>query len=222
MTADLRLVVFDVDGTLVDSQADIVGSMATAFEVVGLPVPARSDVLSIVGLSLPQAMARLAPGADADRMVQAYKDAYVERRAAAGSAASSPLYPGARAALDRLQEEPNILLGIATGKSRRGLDLLLDAYELHPYFVTQQVADFHPSKPHPAMLHAAMNEAGVDAAQAVMIGDTTFDMEMAGAAGMPFVGVSWGYHPAAHLSRAATVLDEFDGLDQALADLWER
>jgi len=218
---ELRLVVFDVDGTLVDSQADIVGSMAAAFDAVGLTVPARSEVLSIVGLSLPQAMARLAPEADADQMVAAYKAAYVTRRAAVGSAASSPLYPGAREVLDRLQAQPNILLGIATGKSRRGLDLLLDAYDLRPYFVTQQVADFHPSKPHPAMLHAAMNEAGVAPDQAVMIGDTTFDMEMAGAARMPFVGVSWGYHPAAQLTQAVTVLDDFDGLERALCDIWK-
>ncbi|WP_299627992.1 HAD-IA family hydrolase [uncultured Tateyamaria sp.] len=222
MATDLRLVVFDVDGTLVDSQADIVASMTAAFDGLGVAVPARADILSIVGLSLPQAMARLAPDADGDGLVRAYKAAYVERRAAAGARASSPLYPGARDALERLQAEPNILLGIATGKSRRGLDLLLDAYDLRPYFVTQQVADFHPSKPHPAMLHAAMNEAGVEADQAVMIGDTTFDMDMAGAAGMAFVGVSWGYHPAAHLTEAAAVLDDFDGLDPALAQLWER
>jgi phosphoglycolate phosphatase len=220
MTPDARLVVFDVDGTLVDSQADIVASMAAAFEAEGLLTPARPDILSIVGLSLPQAMARLAPDADVDRMAATYKDAYATRRAAVGSLASSPLYPGARAALEALHARPEIMLGVATGKSRRGLDLLLEAHALDGFFVTQQVADLHPSKPHPAMLHAAMDDAGVTAEQAVMIGDTTFDMDMARAAGVPFVGVSWGYHPVAHLIHAASVLTDFDGLSRALGDLW--
>ncbi len=222
MTVKLRLVVFDVDGTLVDSQGHIVASMADAFAAVGLVPPARSEILSIVGLSLPVAMARLAPDADTDRMVQAYKDSYVAHRAAHGSAQSSPLYPGARAALDRLRAAPDIALGVATGKSRRGLDILLEAHDLQDMFVTEQVADFHPSKPHPAMLHCALDEAGVMADQAVMIGDTTFDMDMARAAGMPFIGVSWGYHPAAHLTHAQAVLDGFDGLDAALSNLWGR
>ncbi len=129
MTEERRLVVFDVDGTLVDSQADIVASMGAAFDVVNLDPPERSEVLSIVGLSLPQAMARLAPGADNDGLVAAYKDAYVARRAAAGSEVSSPLYPGAREALERLHAMPDVVLGVATGKSRRGLDLLLEAYD---------------------------------------------------------------------------------------------
>lgn len=222
MTIENRLVVFDVDGTLVDSQGLIVASMMDAFEAVGHAPPARSQILSIVGLSLPVAIERLAPDADIERMVQIYKDSYVTRRAAEGSAESSPLFPGTRAMLDRLHAAPGITLGIATGKSRRGLDLLLEAYDLGPLFVTQQVADFHPSKPHPAMLHAAMDEAGVDADQAVMIGDTTFDMDMARAAGMPFIGVSWGYHPAGHLTHAATVLNDFDSLDAVLTDMWER
>ena len=222
MTTKTRLVVFDVDGTLVDSQGVIVASMLDAFDAVGYAPPARNQILSIVGLSLPVAMARLAPDADIDRMVQTYKDSFVSRRAAAGSAESSPLYPGTRAMLDRLHTAPDISLGIATGKSRRGLDLLLDAYDIGSIFVTQQVADVHPSKPHPAMLHAAMHEAGVEADHAVMIGDTTFDMDMARAAGMPFIGVSWGYHPAHHLTYATTVLNDFDSLDVALATMWER
>ena len=222
MTTKPRLVVFDVDGTLVDSQGHIVASMADAFDEVGLAPPARSQILSIVGLSLPAAMARLAPDADNDRMLQAYKDSYVAHRAAHGSAASSPLYPGAWAALDRLSAAPDVSLGIATGKSRRGLDMLLEAHDLKNMFVTEQVADFHPSKPHPAMLHTALDEVGVEADQAVMIGDTTFDMDMARAAGMPFIGVSWGYHPAAHLTHAQAILDDFDGLGAALNKIWGR
>lgn len=222
MTKERRLVVFDVDGTLVDSQADIVASMRAAFDVVNLDPPERSQVLSIVGLSLPQAMARLAPGADNDGLVAAYKDAYVARRAAAGSEVSSPLYPGAREALERLHAMPDVVLGVATGKSRRGLDLLLEAYDLTSFFVTQQVADFHPSKPHPSMLFKAMDETGVGAGHAVMVGDTSFDMQMAQSAGLPFVGVSWGYHPVIDLTGAAAVLDAFEDLDAVLNNIWKR
>ncbi|WP_147114060.1 HAD-IA family hydrolase [Tateyamaria sp. syn59] len=215
----MRLVVFDVDGTLVDSQADIVASMAAAFGAVEMPAPTRQDILSIVGLSLPVAMRTLAPEADHDRMVAVYKDSYADLRMTKG-AASSPLYPGARAALDRLNGRDDILLGIATGKSKRGLDGLIDAHGLGGAFVTRQVADFHPSKPHPSMLHAAMDEAGVYAADAVMIGDTSFDADMAEAARMPFIGVSWGYHPPSRLNGARTVLNSFDDLDDALGALW--
>jgi len=222
MTKERRLVVFDVDGTLVDSQADIVASMGAAFDVVNLDPPERSEVLSIVGLSLPQAMARLAPGADNDGLVAAYKDAYVARRAAAGSEVSSPLYPGARAALERLHAMPDVVLGVATGKSRRGLDLLLEACDLTSFFVTQQVADFHPSKPHPSMLFKAMDETGVGAGHAVMVGDTSFDMQMAQSAGLPFVGVSWGYHPVIDLTGAVAVLDAFEDLDAVLNNIWKR
>ncbi|MEM8656311.1 MAG: HAD-IA family hydrolase [Pseudomonadota bacterium] len=216
----MRLVIFDVDGTLVDSQADIVASMADAFAAVGRKAPSRQDILSIIGLSLPAAMRRLAPEADHDTMVARYKESYAALRMTKG-AASSPLYPGARAALDRLTAQADILLGVATGKSKRGLDSLIAAHGLEGVFVTRQVADFHPSKPHPSMLHAAMNDAGVDAKDAVMIGDTSFDADMARAAGIAFVGVSWGYHPVAHLTGAHSVLDDFSELDAALSALWD-
>lgn len=215
----MRLVVFDVDGTLVDSQGDIVASMAAAFASVGLDAPSRQQVLGIVGLSLPVAMHRLAPEADTDRMVAVYKDSYARLRVEKG-ATSSPLYPGARTALQRLKARDDILLGIATGKSKRGLDGLIEAHGLDGMFVTQQVADFHPSKPHPSMLHAALAEAGVEPAAAVMIGDTSFDADMARAADMPFIGVSWGYHPVTHLTGAHAVLDDFSQLDDALDALW--
>ncbi|MEL6449978.1 MAG: HAD-IA family hydrolase [Pseudomonadota bacterium] len=216
----MRLVVFDVDGTLVDSQATILGCMAEAFGSLGLPAPSRAEVLGIVGLSLPQAMQTLAPDADIAALVNTYKDSYHARRMAGNEAQSAPLFPGARAALDRLNAREDVILGVATGKSKRGLDGLIAAHGLAGMFVTQQVADFHPSKPHPSMLHTALDEAGVDAADAVMIGDTTFDMHMAVAAGMPFLGVSWGYHPVHMLDQAHTVLGAFDALDAALDEIW--
>ncbi|WP_299142347.1 HAD-IA family hydrolase [uncultured Tateyamaria sp.] len=216
----MRLVVFDVDGTLVDSQADIVGSMGDAFAAAGLAAPARTEVLGIVGLSLPQAMHVLAPEADNDLLVTRYKQAYADRRQRDGAGHGSPLYPGARAAIERLHDLPDVLLGLATGKSKRGLDALLAAHDFDRFFVTRQVADFHPSKPHPAMLHTAMAEAGVEAADTVMVGDTTFDMQMAEAAGVAFLGLDWGYHPAARLTYAHTILTDFSDIDAALAALW--
>ncbi|SFM31669.1 HAD-IA family hydrolase [Shimia aestuarii] len=222
--SDLRLVVFDVDGTLVDSQADILGAMMSAFEAVEIAVPEREDVLGIVGLSLPEAMERLAPDAPArmrEKMVEAYKSSYMQRRRDAGTQVSSPLYPGAAAALARLRAVDEVLLGVATGKSRRGLDKLIEGHGLQGIFVTEQVADHHPSKPHPAMLHAAMRETGVAADASVMIGDTSFDMEMARAAGMRAIGVSWGYHDRKALQAADVVIDRFDDLDRALEQIWE-
>ena len=222
MIKPLRLIIFDVDGTLVDSQASIVGAMTAAFEALSVPVPSRRAILSIVGLSLPQAMARLVPEQSDQiqaQLVQGYKDFYRDQRLALG-AAHSPLYPGAREILDRLHDVPEFLLGIATGKSLRGLDGLIEAHGLERYFVTKQVADFHPSKPHPSMIEAALREAGVDASGAVMIGDTSFDMEMAANAGVTGIGVSWGYHDTSALQHAAQIIDTFDALPETLAQIW--
>ncbi len=224
MSAPLRLVIFDVDGTLVDSQADIIASMTMAFERAGAPPPDRDAILGIVGLSLEVAIPKLAPDLSRDlhhKMVDWYKESYVYLRAKAGAAQSSPLYPNVRETLDRLQAQPETLLGVATGKSRRGLDKLLEGHDLTRMFVTEQVSDHHPSKPHPSMIHAALSETGVEAQNAVMVGDTVFDMHMATAANVAFIGVSWGYHAAKDLVDAVTVIDHMHDLPDALAYLWE-
>ncbi|QYX56736.1 HAD-IA family hydrolase [Roseovarius sp. SCSIO 43702] len=221
--ARLRLVIFDVDGTLVDSQADILSAMSAAFAGERLPMPHREQVLGIVGLSLPEAMLRLAPDRDEAvraRMVAGYKDAYMTLRARSGVAQSSPFYPGARAILDRLGAVPDVLLGVATGKSQRGLDKLIEGHGLQGVFVTRQVADHHPSKPHPAMIEAALSETGVDAQDAVMVGDTVYDLDMARAAGVTAIAVSWGYHPPDTLRHADAVIDAFDALPGVLNTMW--
>ncbi len=212
-----RLVVFDVDGTLVDSQAHILASLEGAFAAADRPMPSRDTALSIVGLSLPIALRRLVPDADeaeADRMVEAYKASFQHIRLS--DAAASPLYPGTRAMLDGLARDTSLQIGLATGKSRRGLDHLIGLHALESYFVTQQVADDHPSKPHPSMLLAALDATGTDARDAVMVGDTEFDMEMGRAAGYRTVGVSWGYHARERLTAADIVIDSWADLITAL------
>lgn len=223
--SDLRLVIFDVDGTLVDSQGDILAAMTSAFASVDRQAPAREEVLSIVGLSLDVAIPRLAPGLPAAMhrdIVEGYKRAYMALRAETGAAQSSPLYPGIREVLTGLQAMPDILMGVATGKSRRGLDKLIEGHDLRAFFVTQQVADHHPSKPHPSMIAAALSETGIAPQHAVMVGDTSFDMEMARAAAVTGIGVGWGYHPIAKLSAADHILEDITTLPALLGSLWGR
>ncbi|PTW40841.1 HAD-IA family hydrolase [Rhodovulum kholense] len=214
-----RLALFDVDGTLVDSQAHIAGAMEAAFAAEGLPLPPHDEVLGVVGLSLPLALAALAPDAPAerlDRMVEAYRQQFFALRV---GQAASPLFTGAREALAALAGVEGMELGIATGKSRRGLDAILEAHGLSGQFATRQVSDDHPSKPHPSMVLAALAETGVAPDRAVMIGDTEFDMEMGRAAGVRTLAVAWGYHPADRLGAADAVVERFADLPAAVLAL---
>ncbi len=220
MSDALRLILFDVDGTLADSQGAITSAMAAAFAGAGLPSPSRAEILSIVGLSLPLAMAELAGEQPADVqavLVEGYKSAYKSARLAAG-AGHSPLYPGAAEVLAELNAVPEYLLGVATGKSQRGLDALIEAHELR-CFVTRQCADHHPSKPHPSMVLRAMAETGVRPEVTVMIGDTSFDIDMGRAAGVRTIAVDWGFHPAERLG-ADHIIKSFDELAPLLRNTW--
>ena len=219
--SDLRLVIFDVDGTLVDSQAEIMAAMGIAFAAENMAMLPREQILSIVGLSLAEAFAVLCPQterAQQARLVQAYKDAFNDLRGPDGTAELSPMFAGAKAALLQLHAQDNTLLAVATGKSKRGLDKMIERHGLEGLFVSQQVADFHPSKPHPAMVLAALSDTGVDGARAVMLGDTTYDMDMGRAGGVGTIGVTWGYHDAATLN-ADILIDHFAALPVALDKL---
>lgn len=214
----LRLVIFDVDGTLVDSQVMIYDAFAFAYERVGLPVPDRAKALSYVGMSLDKIFPELSPDQDASThaaLTQGYRDAYFHIRQTRGSNATSPFFPGARTVLNQLRAQDWTLLGVATGKSTRGLDKLIEGHGLEGYFVSRQTADDHPSKPSPSMIQAILSETGVAADQAVMIGDTTFDMDMARSAGIKTIGVSWGYHPAETLFPDI-LIDDFAALPEAV------
>lgn len=198
----LRLAVFDCDGTLVDGQAAVCKAMEAAFTGCGLAAPDRHQVRRIVGLSLPQAIRLLAPEASEDlrgEIDRSYRDAYRTSREAGDLI--EPLFAGIAPLLDALSGA-GWLLGVATGKSMRGLEHCLATHGLGHHFMTLQTADLHPSKPHPAMLEAALGEAGVEPARAVMIGDTSYDMQMAVAAGVSAIGVDWGYHTAQELRDA--------------------
>ncbi len=189
-----KLAVFDCDGTLVDGQAGICEAMEAACAEADIPVPARNDIRRIVGLSLPQALSHLAPKASKDQRahaVEAYKQAY--RASRTEGRLVEPLYDGMAELLLELHGA-GWLLGVATGKSDRGLELCLQQHELAHLFVTLQTADRHPSKPDPAMLIAAMADAEIAPEHTVMIGDTSFDMVMAQNAAVRALGVSWGYH----------------------------
>jgi len=194
--AKVRLVVFDVDGTLVDSLAHISQAMVSSFDQHGLAVPSNDDIRSIIGLSLPQAMENLLPEQDQDvyeLLTETYKEFFVAS-VSDQHKTESPLFPGVHRLLDELLEDERIVLGIATGKSRRGLSRILEFYNLSGYFSTAHVADDHPSKPHPSMLYAAMKDTGIAPENCVIVGDTSFDMDMGKAAGFKTIGVSWGYH----------------------------
>ncbi len=211
----MNLVIFDCDGTLVDSQHLIVAAMDSAFATHGLTILPRATTLSIVGLSLNEAIDRLIPDAAAGfvgQVAQSYKDAFgVLRRDPANH---EPLYPGALDAIRRLSARGDTVLGVATGKSRRGVAALFDRMELHPHFITIQTADTHPSKPHPSMIVTAIQEAGATTASTVMIGDTSFDMEMARNADVASIGVAWGYHPVDQLKLAGAhaIVQRYDAL----------
>lgn len=214
----MRLIVFDCDGTLVDSQATIVTCAQAAFAAEGLPPPPAQAIRRIVGLSLAEAMAVLLPEAgpvQVTRLAEGYKAAFLDHRAS--TAYCEPLFPGTRELLDALLAR-DILLGVATGKAMRGLRYVLEQHALADYFVTLQTADLHPSKPHPAMVLAAMAETAAAPEATMVVGDTSFDMLMAVAAGAVPVGVSWGNHPPGELVAAGArhVLDSFAELPALL------
>ncbi|MFL0357411.1 HAD-IA family hydrolase [Erythrobacter sp. GH1-10] len=214
----MKLAVFDCDGTLVDGQADVCWAMERAFERAGLPPPDSNAVRRMVGLSLPVAVRHLAPDLDegqASAVTEFYKSSFRARREE--GLLHEPLYEGIAELLHALHAG-GWQLAVATGKSDRGLNACLDGHGLTDLFVSLQTADRHPSKPHPAMLEAALFEAGAMPSEAVMIGDTTFDMQMAGAARVQAVGVAWGYHPPAELQAtgAREVVDAVADLGAAL------
>lgn len=224
MGANLRFAVFDCDGTLVDSLHHIVAGMRHAFAGEGLPVPDRELVSKFIGLPLVSAMVEMLPDGDPDlhlRLADGYREAAHGLDAAGRDPA--PLYPGCREVLDRLRNE-GVLLGIATGKGRRGLIQTLDDNGLSDHFIVTKTADDGPGKPNPDILLDAMAEVGAEPWETIVIGDTVFDIEMAVNARTLALGVSWGYHEQDRLLQAgaACVVDSFEEMPHHLNELWSK
>ncbi|MEZ5926786.1 MAG: HAD-IA family hydrolase [Hyphomicrobiaceae bacterium] len=215
----MQLILFDCDGTLVDSQLVIHTAMSRAFERSAVAPPDRQRALSIVGLSLHEAVRRLLPGGEEgmlQEIANGYKAAASELRE--DPAFAAPFFPGARETLMTLAGRTDVVLGLATGKSRRGVDRLIATEGLEGVFGVIQTADSAPSKPHPAMILQAMASAGASESQTIMIGDTTFDIDMAREARVTGIGVAWGYHPVDALvqSGADRIVESYADLRSAL------
>lgn len=216
--SDAPLAVFDIDGTLVDSRAAILDAAVQAARAVGLPEPTYEAVRGGVGLSLHEALQRLAPdltGPELADFITAYQEAF--RRLHAMPEFSEPLYPGAMDLLNRLKRD-GWRLSLATGRSRRGVERSLARAGWAELFLSHHCAEDGPGKPDPAMLIRAMDVCGVTAARTVMIGDTSHDMHMALNAGVRPQGVAWGFHTAEEVraSGAVHVAEDFTDLEAGL------
>ena len=221
MSAPLRMVVFDLDGTIVDSQANIVRAVGEVAKILGLPGPPAEQVPRVIGLSLIEALAMLFPGVDTSThkdLDREYREAFVRLRASPDY--SEPLFAGTHDILNAL-DEAGFLLGIATGKATRGVKHVLNLHGLTGRFVTIQTPEIAPGQPHPGMVLQAMAEMGVEPQNTVMVGDTTYDIHMGLAAGVHTVGVSWGNHPAEELKSAGAhrLIDRLDDLLHAAETL---
>jgi phosphoglycolate phosphatase len=217
-----RLALFDCDGTLTEGQYRIIAIMTAAFEAEGLTPPSPESVRKIIGLSLEDGIPRVAPGLSADvyaRLVAGYK-AFFHEKQAGRQGVDEPLFPGIRDALQALHRD-GWILGVATGKGQRGLGSVLDQHDLRPFFTTLRTADIDPGKPHPGMVLNALAHTGVVADRAVMIGDTSFDMQMGKSAGVKTIGVTWGYHAPDDLVAAGAnrIVESAFALPDVLNDL---
>lgn len=216
-----RLAVFDCDGTLVDSGATIYAALTKSLEQNDIRVPSPNAARKVIGLSLVEAMAVLVPDATHERHVhlaEDYKRAFMGLRAA--GKVDEPLFEGVIDLLDALEAD-GWFLAVATGKSDRGLKYCLEEHGIHARFVSLQTADRHPSKPHPSMVEQAIQDAGASPGTTIVVGDTSFDMAMAVAAGATAIGAAWGYHEPQELidagasalaERPLDILDFIEGL----------
>ncbi len=200
-----RLAIFDCDGTLVDSGATIYRALAETFRQSGIAVPPPSVGRRVIGLSLIEAMAGLVPDATAEEhaaLAESYKRNFMAMRVAGH--VGEPLYDGVIELLDALEDD-GWLLAVATGKSDRGLKHCLELHGIHARFVSLQTADRHPSKPHPSMVLQAIADAGASPQMSFVVGDTSYDMAMAAAAGAVPIGAGWGYHDSEELLEAGAL-----------------
>ncbi len=189
--SEKALILFDVDGTIFNSKSIILGGFVKAFKTVGKDVPDESDITRTIGLSLKTAIAQMAPSLNEEdivRVMHAYKECFV------GVRNKAPFYPGMRRLIGALAQYPHLTIGAATGKELRGLNPMLENNGMSGWFTVRQTPDNHPSKPHPSMIWEAIKTGDFHPNRVVMIGDTSFDIDMAHAADVKSIGVTWGYH----------------------------
>jgi phosphoglycolate phosphatase len=194
-----QLLIFDWDGTLMDSAAAIVACIQAASADLGWPVPSRAAASHIIGLGLVEAVEALFPGRPPDdlpRLVERYRHHYLAQDH------ELQLFPGADTLIADLHGRGH-QLAVATGKARRGLDRAFAHTGLAPFFHASRTADETHSKPHPAMIEELLDELGIAPAQALMIGDTSHDLQMARNAGVDALAAGYGAHPAGHLAEFA-------------------
>ena len=217
----MDLIIFDLDGTLINSEAIILEAQYETFKRCGRVHPGREAGLGIVGLTLDIAMAQLAGLAEPDDVLtETYRQVFsgMRVRAETDPSLDEPLFAGVAETLAELKRQSGLKLGIATGKSRKGAEFIVARHGWQGLFDTVQSADDAPSKPHPGMIQRAMAETGAAPARTAMVGDSSFDIEMAVAAGVVPVAVSWGFQPVEKLVAlgARYVLREFPELPAAL------
>lgn len=199
----MRLVIFDADGTLVNSQAVILEGMRQVFLEFGYTPPPVTSMLASIGLSLNLLFAMLLQrevDEEIEQMSASYKKRFFNLKKI--PELYSPLYDGIDEIIETLSAQPETLLAIATGKSRRGLNEMVDTFGYRDKFIALRSADDCPSKPHPAMILECCEIAGCDVLQTVMVGDSSYDMQMAIQAGTRALGVSWGYQDIASLEKS--------------------
>ena len=217
-----KLVIMDLDGTLVDSQEFIISATTVAFRNEGLKVPKRENILSIIGLSLTEAFRVLNKDLNEKqikKLISTFKNCY---NTFSQEQLISPLYENAKNFLENLKRNEEIILAIATGKGLKGLLQILKAHNLESFFSKLQTSDFYPSKPDPTMLVSLMKTLKIKTEDAVMVGDTDFDISMAHRAGIKSIGVLWGYHSISRikLMKPTAIVENFADLEQKINELF--
>jgi phosphoglycolate phosphatase len=216
----MRLIIFDMDGTLIDSVGLIVETVTAAFNAINEPVPTESAIRAISGITAREAMGVLAPLASPTRVeeiLDSYRAHYRER----AGVAREPMFQGALDALDRLQRRKDTILAVATGKGYQGAVTLLQRHNILERFHSVETPDHNRGKPDPQMIETAMQKAGASRAETVMLGDTVHDMRMAKAGGVKAIGVAWGYHTVFDLNEAGAdvIIESFGELDTAIDEV---